>query len=176
MTRIQKIKSFINGVVLLVFAVIMFLHPAEGFYIAAAILSFSLLVNGLRTIIYYFSMARHMVGGKINLYKGIILLDLGLFIFSLDDIPHLFVILYVVIYSLFIGVINVMRSLESRKNQGRWRLKLSLGIFDIITGILCLVMCGNINVVVYIYCIGLVYSACVNIADAFRQTSIIYIQ
>ena len=41
--------------------------PEEGYRIIALILSVVLIVNGIRYLIFYFSMARNMVDGKLTL-------------------------------------------------------------------------------------------------------------
>ena len=176
MTKIQRAESFFEGIIIFAAIYLMVKDPENGFYLVAAILSVSLILNAVRTLIYYFTMAKHMVGGKIHLYKGIILLDLGMLMFTFNDIPRIWIMIYLVVIQLFNGAIGIARALESKKNGGRWRMKLSLGIIDVIFAILCIVFNRSINVMVYIYCFGLFYSAIVHIADAFRKTSIVYIQ
>ena len=176
MSKLQKIENVLSALLLFCCAAVMIAHPDKGFYLAACILSVTLILNGLRTLIYYFTMAVHSVGGKIQLYKGIILMDLGLFVLMLDDVPHIYVVLYLVGYNLIAGAIGILRSFESKKNGGRWKLKLSEGIFYILIAVLCLIFNSSVRMMVYIYSAGLIYSACVRMADAFRKTAIVYIQ
>ena len=176
MSKIQRIKSLMEGIGMLGAATLMVTKPNIGYYVVAMLFCVTLIISAVNTLIYYFSIARFSVGGKIHLYKAIIMLDFGLFVFSLDDVPRTYVLIYLVLVNLIRGAIGILRALESKKNNGRWRLKLSEGVISVAIAVLCIVFSKSANIMVYIYCIGLVYSGCVNIADAFRKTAIVYIQ
>ena len=176
MSKIQRIKSMIEGLGMLGAAALMAILSDEGYYLVALLFCITLLNNAVNTLIYYLSIARYSVGGKIHLYKAIILLDFGMFVFSLDDVPRTYVLIYLVLVNLIQGIICIMRALESKKNNGRWRLKLSEGVITVAIAVLCVIFNNSVNVMVYIYSFGLVCSGFVHIADAFRKTAIVYIQ
>ena len=55
-------------------------------------------------------------------------------------------------------------------------MNMAHGIGCVLIALLCVLSIHNIYVLVYIYCGGLIYSACIRIAAAFRRTEIVFIQ
>lgn len=173
----QRIKSILFGAVILLVAVILIAFPEEGLVITASIMSISLFIYGVKTLIYYFSMARHMVGGRIMLYLSIIVLDLGMFAMMMTNIPKIYIVLYLLVVYAFAGAIGILRALEAKKYQASsWKFSLISGIINLVIAILCIVFIGSTKMIVYFYCVGLIYSAIVRIVTAFRKTAIVYIQ
>ena len=173
----QRIKNVLIGVLIILGAVILIAFPEEGIIITASILSLSLFVYGIKTLIYYITMTRHMVGGRIMLYLAVVVLDLGMFTMMLTNIPKMYIALYLVVVYAFSGAIDIMRALEAKKYQApSWRLSLTSGIISVVIAILCIVFIGSTNMIVYLYSAGLIYSAIARIITAFRKTAIVYIQ
>ena len=79
MTKMQRVKQVLSALLMMGCCFILIKEPELGYAIVAMILSVSLLLYAIRCLIYYFTMARHMVGGRSVLYTGIILLDLAVF-------------------------------------------------------------------------------------------------
>ncbi|MEE3491956.1 DUF308 domain-containing protein [Ruminococcus sp.] len=173
----QRIKNVLIGILIILGAVILIAFPEEGIIITASILSLSLFVYGIKTLIYYITMTRHMVGGRIMLYLAVVVLDLGMFTMMLTNIPKMYIALYLVVVYAFSGAIDILRALEARKYQApSWRFSLISGIINVVIAILCIVFIGSTNMIVYLYSAGLIYSAIVRIITAFRKTAIVYIQ
>ena len=99
MNSIQRIKKFLSGLGMLLGSLILAAKPEDGYYIIAFLLSISLLLSGVRNLIYYFNMARNMVGGKTILYRALILTDLGLFTITSITIPKIYLICHLLISS-----------------------------------------------------------------------------
>ena len=175
MTKFQKLKGVLTGLVQMLFAIVIILFPQEGYYLVFAVLTLSLAIYGLKELIFYFSMARFMVDGRMTLFKGVILLDLGIFAGSLYDIPRLYLLLYLVGVHAFAGFVEILRALEARKNKGHYKLKFTHGVFDVLIGIACFVYIKSPNTVTVIYAIGLFYSAILRIISSLRRTTLIYI-
>ena len=179
----QRIKNILIGALIILGAVILIIFPEDGILITAAILSLSLFFYGIKTLIYYLTMARHMVGGRIMLYLGIIVLDLGMFTMMLTNIPRdqdnekMYIALYLVVVYAFSGAIDILRALEAKKYSApSWKFSLISGVINVVVAILCIVFIGSSDMIVYLYCAGLIYSAIVRIVTAFRKTAIVYIQ
>ena len=121
-----------------------------------------------------------MVGGKSTLYRGIIALDIALFISSSVALSDYIVMFYLIFFYAFYGFIDVLRAFEAKFNGASLlNFKLITGILSILFAIALLVIgiiIGDKEVVVYGYCLMLVYSAVVRIVTAFRKPSIVYIQ
>ena len=177
MTRIQKIKSFFSGMVMILSAYLMIRFPEFGHVLVIAILSLSLTIRGIRYIIYYHTMARHMVDGQSILWNGVIFLEIGLYTTSLADVPNIYIMLYLVVVYLFDGVIGIMRALEAKQFGGmHWKLKLCGGIISIVAAVACLAFIRSSRLCVCIFCAGVVESAIFKIISAFRKTAIVYVK
>ena len=92
MNSIQRIRKFLSGLGMLLGSVILITAPEDGYYIVAFLLSVSLLLSGIKSLVYYITMARHMVGGRIVLCKSLILIDLALFTMTAITIPQIYLI------------------------------------------------------------------------------------
>ena len=55
-------------------------------------------------------------------------------------------------------------------------MKMAIGAADVLFGLASIFCIGRPNILVYIYAAGLIYSAVLRIASAFRRTAIVYIQ
>ena len=179
MSKAQRVKSFITGVIVLLAIVLIVALPEEGFWIIAAVLGAGLIVRGVRTLIYYFTMARYMVGGKSSLCVGILLLDLGVFTLSLLDVARTYVVLYLLAVNVFAGAVDVLRAVDAKRLGTRvWKWKLFHGVLELAVAVAAViggfVLHAN-TVVVIVYSIGLFFFACERIAAAFRRTEIVYI-
>lgn len=178
MGKFGRVRNVIIGILMILLSfIMMILDPEVSFLIAALILSLALLVNGIRLLIFYFTMARHMVGGKVQLYVGLIVFDFGIFTLTLTNIPHIYLILYLLGTHAFGGVFNILHALETKRNgASSWKLKFSQGVVNLLVAVLCLLSLGSTQLLVVIYCLGLLYSAVVHIISAFRKDAIVYIQ
>ena len=180
MTNMQRVKKVLAGLLMLVCCAALASDPDFGFYFVALILSISLLLYALRSLIYYFTMARHMVGGKSILFRGIIVLDLAVFTLSMVDDPKLYIILYLLGIHAFSGLMGILRALEARRYQSpAWRRSMLSGAVNLVIAVLAVIaglFLPDTHDLVYLYAACLFYSACVQIASAFRKTAIVYIQ
>lgn len=173
----QRIRNVLLGLVTLLLCVVLIVNPEEGFPVIALVLSVSLVLFGARELVYYFSMARHMVGGKTSLYLGVIVLDLGMFALALDNMPQIYIVLYLLGVHAFSGVIDIMRSREAKRmGASSWRLNMASGAVNIVISAMCVIFLRSPNMIVYIYAAGLIWSACVRIVNACRKTAVVYIQ
>ena len=179
MRYIQRVKYIFEGLCMLAASAVMLYNPDNGYLLVAAILSISFLIRGISQLIYYFSMARHMVGGKMILYRAVIFIDLGIFILSTIDIPKIYIILYLLVAHAFAGMVDVLRAFEARRLGAAWKNTLLFGVANILVAILPViggVFFDSARIIVYIYSAGLVYAAAVRIITAFRRTSVLFIQ
>ena len=176
MTVVQRFKTIFSGLVRILLAVLLLWSPEDGYETIVFVLALSLILSGVRSLVYYFSMARHMVGGRIQLFKGLILLDFGLVTASAASVPRLYVVLYLLIIHAFTGALSVMGALEARKMEsGSWRLTIAAGIADILVAFGCLFSFRSVRLLIFIYAAGLIYAAVLQIASAVRKTAVVYI-
>lgn len=179
MKTMRRVKEIFSGILMMFCCFILILIPEEGYFIVPLILSVSLIFSGIRSLLYYFFMARHMVGGKVIFYQGLIVLDLGMFTYTLVDVPLMYVILYLLACHAFSGAIDIMRAFEAKRlHAPSWRFSMTSGVLNIAIMFLsffCGVIMRSTTIVVYIYCAGLLYSACARIVTAFRKTAIVYV-
>lgn len=178
MTLFQRIKRFFIGLIMLVVAIVFIVDPTdEAYKLVIAVLSLGLAAKGIRDIFFYFTMARHMVGGKTILIQGVIVLDFALLTGSLSDVPKIYILLYLIVIHAFSGVVEVLRAMEAKRVvEGPWKMKFSHGIVNFLLAFSCLIFIKQTNTALIIYSIGLAYSALMRMADAFRRTAFILIK
>ena len=177
MTKFTRIKEIIFGIVTIACALLTMVAPSDGYDVIILILAVWLMIRGIRTLVYYFSMARFMVGGRSQLYSGVILLDFGILTATLTDVPHYYVLLYLIMMHAFSGLIEVLRALEAKRyGAPSWRLKLSHGILNLLVTVASLIFMKYLATAVIVYGIGLIYSSVMRIISACRKTKLVYIQ
>ena len=176
MTRFQRAKEIIYALLIMIAAVAMIADPGEGYRIIIGIIGLYFTVLGIIRLYYYFTMARFMVGGRRSLYTGIIMFDFGLLAGTLTNVPHYYILLYLIGLHAFGGAVDILRSIESYRYKASWKLKMTHGLIDIMVAIVCVIFLKNINVAVFVYAMGLLYSAVLRIIGACRKTKFIYIQ
>ena len=178
MTGFQRIRKILFALCMIAVALVLIFNPSDiAYMIILLIMSVALAISGIKDIIFYFTMARHMIGGKMILVQGVIVLDFALLTASLSDVPTIYILLYLIGIHAFSGVVEVMRAMESKKSvEGPWKLKFSHGIINFALAIACLIFIRHSETALIIYSIGLIYSAIVRIFSAFRKTAFILIE
>lgn len=177
MTKLQRINSFVTGVIMLLFCVLLMAMNTDGYIFIIAVLSLVMFCGAVKMLWYYFTIARLMVGGKWILYQGVVYLDLALFTFSLNDVPLIYVTLYLVAVNAIAGVVDMGLALNGHKaGAPSWKLKFSAGLVELGMALICLFNIRSTSVVVYVYAIGVAYGGIVRIVSAFREDRVVYIQ
>ncbi len=177
MTKIAKFREVAYGIGMALTSLLLFFMGETGYPVIVFILGLSLVIRGLKRIVFFFTMARHMVGGKAILYRGVLLFDMGLFAETLVDVPVVYIMIYILGFHAFTGLVKILRSLEGRKyGSSNWTIILGHGIIDIVIALICILNIRSTNLVIVVYCIWLTYSAIVKIGGVFRKQEIVYIQ
>jgi uncharacterized membrane protein HdeD (DUF308 family) len=176
MNDLQKAGTVASGILMLVTGVILFLVPDDGTFYVAVILAIALFLMGMRLLVYYFTMARRMVGGRAVLLLGVFLLDFCAFTVTILDEPRIMVILYLVGWHGFSGLVSLLRAREAKLHKGNWKFKAANGVVNILVVIGCICFVKNPAMLTLIYSVGLCYSAITRIISAFKPTQIVYIQ
>lgn len=182
MSSFSRIKNIITGVLMLLFAFLVILIPKQAIPLIALILGLSLYIRGFRLLFYYFSMARHMVGGKSVLYRSIITLDIAILMTSAIAaiaMSRQIVVIYLLIIYAFAGFVNVLRALEAKKyGAPYWKPKFITGVIEVLFAIALLIIgmfIGDPVILAYGCAISLMYSAVIKIIGAFRRTAVVYV-
>ncbi|SFD09040.1 DUF308 domain-containing protein [Butyrivibrio sp. YAB3001] len=177
MTYLQRINSVISGIISIAVAVLLILYPNYAYAVILTILGFGLMIAGIKTLIYFFTMARYMVGGKVSLYKGVILFDFAAFTLSLTNVPKIYILIYLAGIHAFSGLVEILRANEARNNGAKnFKLKFAHGIIDVFMAICCFVFIKKTNTAVFIYSLGIIYSAILRIITAFRKSTLMYVR
>ena len=177
MSNFHRVQNVVIGLCMILCAVIHLAGEDDGCYLVMLILAFSLIIRGIAELIYYVTMARHMVGGKLILFIGVVLVDFGIFTISLADESKVVVVLYLIGFHAFAGLINLLRAREAmRYKSSAWRINMAQGVTSLLILAASLLFARDQGMLVLLYCAGLVYSAVLRIYSAFRRTAIVYIQ
>lgn len=177
MSSMQRITSFAQGIIMLIGAAVFIANPESGCYLIAVLLAVSLILMGVRQLVYYFTMARFMVGGKLILFIGVFLLDVGSFSLTVVDESRYTVLLYLIVWHGFLALVKVLRALEAKRNKAAsWRLNALNGAINLLIALSSIACMHNLNMLSYLYSFGLICSGVMHIATSFRKTSIVFIQ
>lgn len=177
MNSFQRIKKILGGCLMFLCGFFFLTIPEEAYVMVVLILGLTLAVRGIRDIVYYFSFARYMVGGKVILFQGVIMLDFAMLAGGLSDLPKPIVLMYLIIAHAFAGVVEVLRAMEAKRTvDGPWKLKFSHGIINFLLSLFCLVMIRRANIPVLVFSLSLMYSGVMRVIDAFRRTTFILIK
>ncbi len=172
MTTIQKVINIIRGILGIVLGAAMIKLPDAAYVYLVMLIGLGLLVYGISTLIYYFTMAMFMIEGKTMLYKGVIITDFAILTLSLADVPRFYVMIYLIALHAFSGFVEILRAVEAKRYGGRsWRIKLGHGLVNIGICVFCLINLKAPNTVVIIYGLGLVYSGIMHLLSAIRRNT-----
>lgn len=176
MTRMQRIRSFLTGLIMGAAGIFLAVYQENSFWVIASLLALAMLLSGIRYLIYYFTMARHMVGGISILFIGIFILDFGFFTMTLVDEPRVYIGVYLIGLHAVSAVLNLFKSLQERKLRApAWRMDFLQGAGNLLILFLCLRHLEAKELLSWIFCAGLLYSALLRIIAAFRRTEMVYI-
>lgn len=175
MRKLSRIKNVVIGVVLILFALLLLIWPRFGTPLIMMVFGIGLLIYGLYSLIFFCRMAIHMVGGKRIFFRGILLLDLGIFLMSSFRGSERLVFLYMLVLLAASGAIDLVRALDYRKQGAAWLLRAVSGVVCIAILIAGLIYRRNPNTMVYIFCLALLFTAISRIVSAFRKTAVLYI-
>ena len=179
MSRFQRIKNIILGLIMIGFAVLIISIPEEGFLSVVVVIGLLLFLYGFRLLWYYFTMARHMVGGKSSLYQAVIIIDLALFTGSIASMNSFIIMFYLLGVFAFTGVIDILRAFETKRFGGAWKGKFFTGCVLVLFAVLMLILGviqGDKTILVYGFAVSVIYAGLMRIITAFRKTAIVYIQ
>lgn len=180
MTRSKRVIDVFSGIVMFAAgAAFFFLGVDSGVIAMLVLIQIGMSVRGFRALYYYLTMARYMVGGKTVLYRSFILLDLGTLAGALIGHRMIYGVIYLALLHTFSGVVSIFRANESRSYGAHWKFKMAYGVTNVLLAAAVIVGSAVFRqpvIVIYIYGAGLMYSAVLRIASAFRRTRIVYIQ
>lgn len=176
MGKLKRIWNVISGIFVIHFALISMIIPKDAFLLIALIIAVILMIKGFSYISYYLTMAQHMVGGKTILFSGIIMLDFGVFVGTIAERSAAIIGIYLTAGHAITGGINVVKAVRSRKEGYAWKADMFQGVVNILIALVSLIFMGSVDILVYVYCSGLIYNAATRIITAFRKTAVVYIQ
>ena len=177
MTRIRKVTNFLLGSFMVMMGLALFFQPEDGVEAIMGILSIVLIIIGIRLLIQYFTMAKHMVGGKSTLYLGLIVLDFGMVSASMMNESRFYIMMYLIGAHAFAGVIGLLKSLEERRyGVNSWKFKMLYALGNLVVVLACLFFIRTTTTLVQIYGIGLSLTGLAQIATIFRKIDVVYVQ
>ncbi len=176
MTKAKRVREIFIGMLMIAAAVLIMHSPRNGYPLIITALAVWFVIRGIYFLIYFFTMSRFMVGGRVSLYMAIFLIDLGALAGSLTDVPHYYILLYLIGLHAFSGLVEIVRALEQRRvGAPSYRLKLTHGALDLLMALICIIFIRHLGTAVLIYGVGLIYSAILRIVSACRKNKYIYI-
>lgn len=176
MTKLQKLANIIVSILTFGFGILLLINPSEeSLLVVLVALAIALIAYGIHVLFDYITLSRHMVGGKVLLYLGLITADIGVFALSIYSASKTVLLLYLLGCYAVTGVMSIAKAIESRLYESPWKLMLSQGIVSIAIFIACIRNMGNPTALLHFFSAGLFYSATMRLVNAFKSTEIIYI-
>jgi uncharacterized membrane protein HdeD (DUF308 family) len=175
MTKWQKLRNILLAASMILIGVAMLVFGEKTYMGIIGIFSLTLEIMGLRMLWFYFRMARHMVGGRNILFRGILFFDFGIFTGSLVWVPKGYILVYLAGTLAFSGVVNIIGASEAKRIESAWKFKTFQGVVKILFAIICLIFMRSEVRVVDICAIGFILSAVMSIANTFRRQQVITI-
>ena len=176
MGKAKRLSYGFFGLLMMICSVLMVRFPKYGYLFALGVLELTLIAYGIRQLMFYLLMARHMVGGIRIFYQSVLVLDAGLFALSLHDMPRAYVMMYLVGSMLVSGVLNAARARETRRQGStHWKYAMFTGLVKIVLSFVCMFYISSETLITIIYSAGLFYAGVARIVNASRQTAIVYI-
>ena len=180
MTKLGRIRDLITGIAMILMGLLLFINPEDNVQAVAGVFVITFTFRGIRAAHHYFTMGRHTIGGRQSLYRAMIYLDLALLTSEMSGNPIVYIIMYLAGLHFFLGLIDILRSFEAKElGSTSWKFSMASGVTNVLMGIAVLVagpVFKSVNVVMYIYGAGLIYSAGIRIVSAFKRRAIVYIQ
>lgn len=175
MTIWQRLRKMLWGILMILIGLALIFFGEEAYMVIIGIFSLTLEIMGLRMLWFYFRMARHMVGGRNILFRGILFFDFGVFTGSLAWVPRMYILMYLAGMLIFSGVIDLLNAREAKAIESSWKLKTFQGGCKEVIAAGCLIFMRSGTRVVYICALGFIFSAIMNIINSFRRTKVITI-
>ena len=82
---------------MMVAAAVMAYKPKDAYASVIVFMALGFFVTSVATLGYYFTMAKYMVGGRMILYRGVVLFDFAILTGSITDVPRFYVIIYLAV-------------------------------------------------------------------------------
>lgn len=187
MSKIQKLFTVLSSLIMIAIGIIVLLVPTDvSFAIIAIIIGVCITIRALKDFIYYLASARHMIGGKKILIDSVLEFEFGLLSFLVLLKRPIIAMLYLVAIFIVLGLIDILRGLEIKRNEGKkWQFKIVMGIIAIGLGVACLVL-GVMNtisrsrefvdIMAGIFSIAWIIKGVFGVISSFYKTSIVYVE
>ena len=177
MTKVRRIFKIIGAVLLIHIALFLMLIPQIALQLIAVMFSVILIFYGLKFILFYITHASHMVNGKWFILLGLLLFDIGVFASLMQNQSKLLTIAYIAGAHLVGAILRLIRAVGNKKdNNPGWIIDCMQSIGNFIQVAVCIIFSQYVEVPVFIYCSGLIYSAILSIIQACKRTAIVYVQ
>lgn len=177
MSKFSRVFNILKSLLMFIIGAIILLVPNELDYIIVCyIIGIIITLSGLRKLVFYFSSAKNMVGGRKILINSIINIDLGLLSFFVLIENGKLAILYMVAVFILLGAIDILRSFEIKKNGSKtWVFKLIKGLLTIGVGAICIVFSKYTETMLIVFGCAWIVLAIEGIITAFSKSAVTYV-
>lgn len=179
MSKFSRVLSVLKSLLMILIGLVILLDTGEpdfNYIVVCSILGLVITFRGFKKLFFYFSSARHMVGGRRILINSIINIDLGLLSFLVLLENQVLAILYMIAVFILLGAIDVLRSFEIKKNGSKtWVIKLIKGLLTIGVGGVCAAFITNDTTFFVVFGCAWIILAIEGLITAFSKSAVTYI-
>ena len=177
MSKLERILNLGLAAFMVYLSILVFSSPLFGYMLILCVIQVALLLRGIGNLVYYFRMTRYMVGGKLLFYKGVLLIDMGIFSSMLLMVPTYYILLYMLAGILIAGAVTLLHAFESRQYGSRqWKSRMVIGLIHVAACGIGLVYIRNLSLLMWIYGLDILVMALERVLTAFKRTAVIYVQ
>lgn len=176
MNKSQRIFTILKSIFFIICAIIILAYPEDGYRIVVLILDIALLIKGFSMLVYYFTMARHKVGGLSTFFKSIIIIDFGLFVLSYKEAPQKIVMVYLILlcgFSAVVAVMNIMKGIKIKSPA--WKIQCVRCAIAVLAALFCIININSNEAAAVVFGFGLILSAISDILLCFKDSEMYYI-
>lgn len=178
MNGFERIKLLFMGLLTTIIGVVLMMIRSDvslNFVVLFFCIAF--IISGIRYLVFFFQMSRHMIGGINQLIAGVLLIDMGLVASMVSGKPNIYVALYLIAINLFTGIVSTYRATLARKRGDRnWGFRFVRGMLCILLAIGCIIFIKSDEYLISLYSFSLIVSGVMGMVEAFRPTDVVYIQ
>lgn len=178
MSKARRIYTILKTLLLVTIGLLIMLLPPEvSYFVASLIIGIIITIDGIYSLIFYFTSAINMVGGGKILVKSLLKLDFGLMAFFVLLNSYKIGFAYLIAVFIVLGVIDMVFGFEMKRNGSKnWKFKVAKSLIEIALSIACICYINTPSIMLIIFGVAWIVYALEDFVRIFRKSRVIYFE